>query len=100
VTIHPIRLGGGLIRLLIHSPFPLTSLNDLARFVKVGNGAVMTKAQAAGLRVKWTEGEDRPCRHLHLELEHSHDGYLTDNYHCTACGELVAANTCDPFQVI
>lgn len=26
--------------------------------------------------------------------------YLTDNYHCTACGELVAANTRDPIQNI
>lgn len=61
---------------------------------------IMTKAQAAGLRVKWAEGEHRPCKHLHLELEHNNDDYLTDNYHCTACGELVAANTRDPFQVI
>ena len=61
---------------------------------------IMTKAQAAGLRVKWAEGEHRPCKHLHLELEHNNDDYLTDNYLCTACGELVAANTRDPFQVI
>src|SRR5207245_10522309 len=60
----------------------------------------MTKAQAAALCVKWAEGEDRPCKHLHLELEHSSDDYLTDNYHCTACGELVAANTRAPFQVV
>ncbi|OAI45106.1 hypothetical protein AYO43_08490 [Nitrospira sp. SCGC AG-212-E16] len=61
---------------------------------------IMTKAQAAALRVKWAEEVDRPCKHLHLELEHSNEDYLTDNYHCTACGELVAANTHDPFQVI
>ena len=61
---------------------------------------IMTKAQAAALRVKWAEEADQPCRHLHLELEHNNDDYLTDNYHCTACGELVAANTRDPFQVI
>jgi hypothetical protein len=60
----------------------------------------MTKAQAAALRMKWAEGEDLPCKHLHLELEHGNDDYTTDNYHCTACGELVAANTHDPFQVI
>ncbi len=63
-------------------------------------GDIMTKAQAAALREKWAEGENLPCRHLHLELEHNNDDYLTDNYHCTACGELVAANTRDPFQVI
>jgi hypothetical protein len=61
---------------------------------------IMTKAQAAALREKWAEGDNPPCRHLHLELEHNNDNYLTDNYHCTACGELVAANTRDPFQVI
>ncbi len=65
-----------------------------------GSNPLMTKAQAASLRVKWREEEDRPCRHLHLELEHNNNDYLTDNYHCTACGELVAANTRDPFQVI
>ena len=61
---------------------------------------IMTKAQAASLREKWAYGDNPPCRHLHLELEHNNDDYLTDNYHCTACGELVAANTHDPFQVI
>jgi len=61
---------------------------------------IMTKAQAAALRVKWAEEEDRPCKHLHLELEHSNEDYLTNNYHCTACGKLVAANTRDPFQVV
>ena len=86
---------------MIHLPYPV----DLAdRFVRLGvigqRGNVMTMTQAAALRVKWAEGEDRPCKHLHLELEHSSDDYLTDNYHCTACGELVAANTRNPFQVI
>jgi len=61
---------------------------------------IMTKTQAAALREKWAEGDNPPCRHLHLELEHNNNDYLTDNYHCTACGELVAANTRDPFQVI
>jgi len=60
---------------------------------------IMTKAQAAALRVKWEEEVDRPCKHLRLELEHN-NYYLMDNYHCTACGELVAATTRDPFQVI
>ena len=27
-------------------------------------------------------------------------GYLTGDFHCTACVEFVAANTRDPFQVI
>ena len=61
---------------------------------------IMTKEQAAALRVQWAEGENPPCRHLHLELEHSNDGYLTGNYHCTACGESVAVTTHDPFQVV
>ena len=61
---------------------------------------IMTKSQAAALREKWAYGDNPPCRHLHLELEHNSNDYLTDNYHCTACGELVAANTRDPFQVI
>ena len=61
---------------------------------------IMTKSQAAALREKWAEGDNPSCRHLHLELEHNNNNYLTDNYHCTACGELVAANTRDPFQVI
>ncbi|OAI49641.1 hypothetical protein AYO43_10435 [Nitrospira sp. SCGC AG-212-E16] len=60
----------------------------------------MTKAQAAALGLKWAEEVDKPCQPLYLELEHNNDDYLTDNYHCTACGELVAANTRDPFQVI
>jgi hypothetical protein len=76
-------------------------LDDVELDSDIGQwGDIMTKAQAASLRVKWAEGENLPCRHLHLELEHSNDDYLTDNYHCTACGELVAANTRDPFQVI
>lgn len=58
----------------------------------------MTKAQAAALRGTWAEGVDVPCQHLHLELEHSNDGYVTGHYHCTACGELVAAITPDLFQ--
>ena len=49
----------------------------------------MTKAQAAALRMKWAEGEDLPCKHLNLELEHTEDGYLTGHYHCTTCGESV-----------
>ena len=54
----------------------------------------MTMNQASHLRVQWKQRADpRPCKHLNLELEHGNDDYLTDNYHCTACGELVAANT-------
>jgi hypothetical protein len=61
---------------------------------------IMTKAQAAALRVRWAERADLPCKYLYLELEDDTDEYLTDNYNCTACGELVAANTRDLFQVI
>ncbi len=50
---------------------------------------IMTRTQAAALRVTWAERADLPCQHLHLELEHTDDGYLTGNYHCTACGESV-----------
>jgi len=84
----------------------LISLTDLLDDICLDNATgqwgvdIMTKAQAAALREKWAEGDNPPCRHLHLELEHNNDDYLTDNYHCTACGELVAANTRDPFQVI
>jgi hypothetical protein len=84
----------------------LISLTDLLDDIWLDNATgqwgvdIMTKAQAAALREKWAEGDNPPCRHLHLELEHNNDDYLTDNYHCTACGELVAANTRDPFQVI
>jgi hypothetical protein len=61
----------------------------------------MTKDQAAHLRVRWKQrGDPRPCKHLNLELEHGNDKYLTDNYHCTTCGELVAANTREPIQVV
>ena len=61
----------------------------------------MTKDQAAHLRVRWERrGDLRPCKHLNLELEHGNDNYLTDNYHCTACGELVVANTREPIQVV
>jgi hypothetical protein len=59
---------------------------------------IMTKAQAAALRGTWADGVEVPCLHLHLELEHSNDGYVTGHYHCTACGELVAAITPDLFQ--
>lgn len=72
----------------------------MGRRYRITGVDIMTKAQAAALRAKWAEGEDLPCKHLHLELEHGNDDYMTDNYHCTACGELVAANTRDPFQVI
>jgi hypothetical protein len=64
-------------------------------------GNIMTMNQASQLRVQWKQRADsRPCKHLNLELEHGNDDYLTDNYHCTACGELVAANTREPIQVV
>jgi len=34
------------------------------------------------------EEQNRPCKHLHLELDQNNADYLTDNYHDTACGEL------------
>lgn len=61
----------------------------------------MTMNQASQLRMQWKQRADpRPCKHLNLELVHGNDDYLTDNYHCTTCGELVAANTREPFQVV
>ena len=68
--------------------------------VIIQEGDIMTKAQAAALRVMWAEGVNRPCKHLHLELEHDNDHYLTDNYYCIACGVLVSDNTHDPFHVV
>ena len=65
-----------------------------------GEGNIVTKRQATALRAMWAERAEQPCPHQQLELVHDNDHYLTDNYHCTACGELVAANTRDPFQVI
>jgi hypothetical protein len=84
-----------------HSPIPV----DLAdRFVKMMTGQggnIMTMNQASHLRMRWEQRADpRSCKHLNLELEHGNDNYLTDNYHCTACGELVVANTREPIQVV
>jgi transposase-like protein len=60
----------------------------------------MTETQAAALRVRWAERVCPPCQHLNLELEHNDNGYLTGDYHCTACGESIAVTTRDPFQVV
>ena len=35
-----------------------------------------------------------------LELESSDDGYLTDNYHCIVCGELIVHHHHDPFLAL
>jgi hypothetical protein len=86
---------------MIHLPY---TVDPADRFVSLGvigqRGNVMTMTQAAALRVMWAEGGHLPCKHLHLELEHSNDSYLTCNYHCTACGESVAVTTHDPFQIV
>jgi hypothetical protein len=58
---------------------------------------MMTKAEAAivrGERKQQGLSEARQiaapvCGHPSLELEASEGGYLTGNYHCTDCGELV-----------
>jgi hypothetical protein len=50
----------------------------------------MNKAQAAGLREKWSKlVHPSPCDHLNQEMENTADGYLTGIYYCTACGASV-----------
>lgn len=57
----------------------------------------MTKAEAAIVRVKWKQQADLPtCEHSNQELEASERGYLTGNYHCNDCGELVAPKALVP----
>ena len=60
----------------------------------------MTETQAAALRVRWAGRKDPPCKHIDLELEHNDAGYVTGDYHCTACGESIAVTTRDPFQIV
>jgi hypothetical protein len=51
----------------------------------------MTTAEAVALRMKWIQQVDPPaCEHMNQELESNEMGYLTGNYLCTTCGELVA----------
>jgi hypothetical protein len=51
---------------------------------------VMTRRQAAELRMKWNQqGNSPPCAHSRLELERSDNGYLTGHYICIVCGEAV-----------
>jgi len=51
----------------------------------------VTTSQATELRVKWTQRVDAPpCEHLNLEREWSDNGYVTGNYKCIVCGEMVA----------
>jgi len=76
---------------MIHLPF---SVDPDDRFVRVGAigqlGDAMTTAQAAALRVKWTQRMGpRPCAHLGLEVERDDSGFFTGNFHCIVCGELV-----------
>ena len=57
----------------------------------------MTKAEAAIVRGERKQQglsgarqiTDAVCGHPSLELEASESGYLTGNYHCIDCGELV-----------
>ena len=50
----------------------------------------MTKAEAEALRERWQQqGEPLTCVHSNQELEANEDGYLTDNYLCTTCGEPI-----------
>ncbi len=56
----------------------------------------MRKAEAEALRVKWKQrglsrsSELSACMHPNQELEWHEDGYVTHNYRCMRCGELVA----------
>ena len=50
----------------------------------------MTKTQAAQLQAQWqAQGDKLLCEHPNQEMEDSEGGYLTGNFHCTDCGELV-----------
>jgi hypothetical protein len=84
-----------------HSPIPVDPANRFVKMMIGQGGNIMTMNQASHLRVRWEQRADpRSCKHLNLELVHDNDNYLTDNYHCTACGELVVANTREPIQVV
>lgn len=50
----------------------------------------MTITEAESLRVKWKRQVNPPlCEHPKPQFEASEDGYLTDTYYCTDCGESV-----------
>ncbi|MGH7183799.1 MAG: hypothetical protein ACREJN_17735 [Nitrospiraceae bacterium] len=50
----------------------------------------MTTSQAADLRMKWKRRTNPPnCMHLAVELETTETGYLTGDFHCIVCGELL-----------
>jgi hypothetical protein len=44
--------------------------------------------QAEG-SMELTNPPSSDCKHLTLELEASHTGYLTGNYRCVACGTAI-----------
>ena len=50
----------------------------------------MTDTEAQTLRKTWQQWGSATCRHMKRELESNERGYLTGDYHCTECGELVA----------
>lgn len=59
----------------------------------------MTKAQATELQMKWKQQvTPPPCEHLKIDLERSEDGYVTGNYRCTACGDLVSRESHSPSE--
>ena len=50
----------------------------------------MTAADAATLREKWKlQVDPLACEHPNQELEGTRGGYLTGDYHCTTCGEVL-----------
>jgi hypothetical protein len=59
----------------------------------------MTKAQASDLQAKWKQQVNPPpCEHLLIDVERTEDGYVTGNYRCTACGDLVSRKHHSPSE--
>jgi len=59
----------------------------------------MTKAQATELKAKWTQQDPpRLCEHLIIDVERTEDAYVTGNYRCLACGDLVSLERHSPSE--
>ena len=49
----------------------------------------MTANESEKLRKDWAQCNLSPCPHKSLSLEETAGGYLTENYVCNRCGEVV-----------
>jgi hypothetical protein len=45
-----------------------------------------------------TANESPPCEHLFIDVERTEDGYVTGNYRCTACRDLVSRERHSPSE--